>query len=260
MNADCMPKVVNTLRDIGAQLGLPVGFAVFDTFAKAIAAGGGDENQAKDQGRVFANLQRIKDATGCHIAIVGHTGKDETKGPRGSNAMVGDADLVVTLSGEAVKTATVTKANDAPEGPLFSFKSETHHFGTDEDGDPITVNVVSAEPIEAASNILRTRWPKGLLLVRDSVNAALAEHGAEHRVAGDGPPVRATEISHARDDHRRRYVSAGDGDRAEAERKAWKRNFTRARTEGLIFGEAASGRELIWISVDKVSHHKAGIG
>ena len=28
---------------------------------------------------------------------------------------------------------------------LFSFKSEVHDFGTDEDGDPITVNVVSSE-------------------------------------------------------------------------------------------------------------------
>jgi hypothetical protein len=43
----------------------------------------------------------------------------------------------------------VTKANDAPEGPLFSFKSEIHQFGTDEDGDPITVNVVSSEEVSA---------------------------------------------------------------------------------------------------------------
>ena len=43
----------------------------------------------------------------------------------------------------------MTKTNDAPEGPLFSFKSETHDFGTDADGDPTTVNVVSAEEVSA---------------------------------------------------------------------------------------------------------------
>jgi hypothetical protein len=54
---------------------------------------------------------------------------------------------MVSLSGELVKTATVIKANDMHEGPLLSFKSEVHEFGRDEDGDPITVNVVSPEHI-----------------------------------------------------------------------------------------------------------------
>ena len=54
---------------------------------------------------------------------------------------------MVTIGGDEIKAVTVTKANDAPEGPLFSFKSEVHDFGTDEDGDPITVNIVSSEVV-----------------------------------------------------------------------------------------------------------------
>ena len=38
-----------------------------------------------------------------------------------------------------------------PEGPLFSFKSELHEFGIDEDGDPITVNVVSDDMVSVQS-------------------------------------------------------------------------------------------------------------
>jgi hypothetical protein len=90
------------------------------------------KNSAKDQGLVFANRQRFKSATDTHAALVGHTGKDETKGSRGSNAILGDVDVMVTISGDTIRTATVTKANDSPEGPLFSFKSDIHHFGTDE--------------------------------------------------------------------------------------------------------------------------------
>ena len=128
-----------------------VGLIIFDTFAKMIAGGGGDKNNAKDQGKVFANLQRIKDGLGSpHVALIGHTGKDEGRGARGSNALLGDVDVMVTISGQTIKTATVTKANDLPEGPLFSFKSEIHEFGTDEDGDPITVNIV-AEAEQAAA-------------------------------------------------------------------------------------------------------------
>jgi hypothetical protein len=51
-----------------------------------IAAVGGDENSAKDQRAIFANLQRVKNATGVHVALIGHTGKDESRGARGSRA------------------------------------------------------------------------------------------------------------------------------------------------------------------------------
>lgn len=136
------------------------GLLIFDTMAKLVAAGGGDENQAKDLGAIFTNIQRIKDKMfgGPHFAFIGHTGKDTDRGARGSSALLGDVDLMVTISGAEVKTATVTKANDAPEGPLFSFKSEVHEFGTDEDGDPIAVNIVSSETVE--TGIPASREPK----------------------------------------------------------------------------------------------------
>src|SRR5439155_26201386 len=70
-------------------------------------------------------------------------GKDESRGARGSNAILGDADVMVKIAGEQIRTATILKGNELPEGPLFSFKSELHEFGLDEDGDPITVNIVS---------------------------------------------------------------------------------------------------------------------
>jgi hypothetical protein len=142
-------RIVETIHEAEIALGISIGLTVFDTFAKLIAAAGGDENQAKDQGMVFANLQRVKNLTNVHVAIIGHTGKEVSRGMRGSNAALGDVDLMVEISGDDIRTATVTKANDAPEGPLFSFKSEVHTFGTDEDGDPITVNIVSSEEVSS---------------------------------------------------------------------------------------------------------------
>jgi hypothetical protein len=156
---DAFKRVIDTVRDIERRFGVTIGLLIIDTFAKLIAAAGGDENSAKDQGLVFANVQRVKNNTDTHVALIGHTGKDESRGARGSNAILGDVDMMVTVSGDEVRTATVTKANDAPEGPLFSFKSEVHEFGHDEDGDPITVNVVSSEAISVQS-APKSRDPK----------------------------------------------------------------------------------------------------
>src|ERR1700716_3390147 len=103
-----------TLRTIERRAGKNIGLVLFDTFGKLIAGSGGDEDKARDQNAVFARLQRLKDGVGCHVALIGHTGKDESRGARGSNALLGDVDLLVMISGNTVKTATVTKANDAP--------------------------------------------------------------------------------------------------------------------------------------------------
>lgn len=149
MNPATVPKIIETINSAAACFGQPVKLVIFDTFAKLVAAGGGDEDKARDQGRVFSNIQRIKEGVSSpiHAALVGHTGKDETRGSRGSNAILGDVDVMVTIGGSEIKTATVAKANDMPEGPLFSFKSDVHEFGLDEDGDPITVNIVSADEL-----------------------------------------------------------------------------------------------------------------
>jgi hypothetical protein len=145
---ESVKKAATTLKNVEAFTGDMIGLVIFDTHAKLIAAAGGDEDKAKDQGRLFTGIERFKEMTGRpHVALVGHTGKDETRGARGSNALYGDVDVLVTIGGSEIKTATITKANDIPEGPLFSFKSEVFEFGRDEDGDPITVNLVSSADV-----------------------------------------------------------------------------------------------------------------
>ncbi|MCG2626576.1 helicase RepA family protein [Bradyrhizobium sp. WYCCWR 13023] len=205
---DSVRKVLDTIADVEAEFYGPdfdggtgmrgAGVLMFDTWAKLIAAGGGDENQAKDQGAIFANLQRIKNVTGGpHVALIGHTGKEADRGPRGSSAIVGDVDMLVTINGEEIKTASITKANDAPEGPLFSFKSKVHEFGFDEDGDPITVNIIEATDEVQAS---QGRQPKltpnqrtMLLLLQEAGKAGLIteDWNAKAKEAGIGERRRA---------------------------------------------------------------------
>jgi hypothetical protein len=196
---DAFKKVVDTVRDAATLLGVDIGFVIIDTFAKLIAAAGGDENSAKDQGAVFANVQHVKNLTGVHVALIGHTGKDEDRGARGSNAILGDVDLMIKLSGDDIRTAMISHANDYPEGPLFSFKSEVFKFGTDEDGDPITVNIVSSEEVTQVAS--PSREPKlsanqktfyRILYDAGQEGLALEEWNAKAREIGIGNGRKAT--------------------------------------------------------------------
>jgi hypothetical protein len=148
---NCADAIVDAIKRAQDRFALEVGLAVFDTYSKGIAAGGGDENQAKDQNIAIANLRRVVDQLGIHNATIGHTGKDENRGERGSNAKLADVDVQVQISGDQIKTATVTKANDQTEGELTSFKLEPYDFGADDDGDPFRTFIVSGEQMTSAA-------------------------------------------------------------------------------------------------------------
>jgi hypothetical protein len=143
MDPSCVNVILATIRAAEERFGLPVGYIVIDTFAKGIAAGGGDEDKARDQNKCLTNLRRLHEKADLHIAIVGHTGKDETKGSRGSNAHPADADVQVQIFGDEIKSARVIKGNDQPEGELTAFKLESAELGLDEDGDPVTTAILS---------------------------------------------------------------------------------------------------------------------
>jgi AAA domain len=150
-------KLVDTLKETGDELGVPIEFTVFDTSAKLVAAHGGDEQQAKDNALVYGLLAEVREKTGVHTAVIGHLGKDKTKGERGSNATLGDADLVVAIDGDEIKTATITDANDMSAGDIMSFKAREYIFGYDEDGDKDAVHIVDPEiaPKAAKSESVR---------------------------------------------------------------------------------------------------------
>jgi hypothetical protein len=153
LNPACVEIIVATVREAEQRFGCGAGVLIFDTFNKGIAAGGGDEDKARDQNRAAANLRTIHTRlnNSVHIALVGHTGKDESRGARGSNAHVGDVDVMTQISGDLVKVAAVVKGNDQAERTLATFKMEVVETGRDEDGDPITTSIVSAERLEPST-------------------------------------------------------------------------------------------------------------
>jgi hypothetical protein len=163
LNPNCVETIVSTVREAEQRFGCSVGLIGIDTYAKGIAANGGDEDKARDQNRAAANLRNVHARLDVHIALVGHTGKDETRGARGSNAHLGDVDVMVQISGDTIKVALVVKGNDQPERAIAEFRLEAFELGRDEDGDPITTSIVSTEHFDPATSAARPKSKKDKL-------------------------------------------------------------------------------------------------
>jgi hypothetical protein len=251
MTAATVPRLIATIRDAEDRMQQEVGLLIFDTFAKLIAAGGGDEDKAKDQGAVFANLQRLKEQQDAHVALIGHTGKNEARRARGSNALEGDADVMIQISGNGVRTASIVKANDLPEGPLFAFKSELHEFGADEEGDPVTVNVVSSEHCDVrlssdkngASASSDARLPKAARTALRALAEAIIEQGRAAPASSHIPGgVRTVPKEVWREQAYRRGISASD------EQRARQQAFSRAFEKLVAVSRVGVWDQHVWLT------------
>jgi hypothetical protein len=245
MHPGCVEIILATILAAEQRFGIRVGYIVIDTFAKGIAAGGGDEDKARDQNKCLTNLRRLHERAELHVAIVGHTGKDETRGSRGSNAHPADVDVQVQISGDEIKFARVIKGNDQPEGELTSFKLASAELGVDEDGDTINTAILSDEEIKTAPK--SASWPRSLTQLFDAITTATVDDGFDHQMAGAGPTVRAVHLDKVRGVYKRNYVIAPDSkNRDAAVDKAMGRALKQARDCRLICGEHLLGRQIIW--------------
>lgn len=136
----------------------PVGIVFLDTLA--CMSVGGDENTAKDMAILIAHCKLISKLTGALVVLVHHTGKDETKGARGSSSLYGAMDTVIEISRAGdVRTAKITKQKGGSDGEEFGFKLFPVPVGVDEDGDEITSCVI--EHTATVPKAQRKKDPKG---------------------------------------------------------------------------------------------------
>lgn len=90
---------------------------VLDTFARMTL--GLEENSSKDMGGVLAALDQVLEATeGGSVLVVHHTGKDASKGARGSSAFLAWLDVGIALDGDATALKARVDKSNAGEIPL----------------------------------------------------------------------------------------------------------------------------------------------
>jgi RecA-family ATPase len=145
---------------------------VIDTYARAMA--GGNENDAKDVGQAVAHCDVIHRKTGAMVVLVHHSGKDATKGARGSGALRAAADLEIeVVQTREYRAATVTKQKDGADGAEYQFKLAEVAIGEDEDGETITSCVVEHKEGLARPSVLGRTLNPLQRMVMDTLRSLL---------------------------------------------------------------------------------------
>ena len=117
---------------------------VIDTLSRACPGG---KEDTQDMGAFVAICDRMRAATGAHLLVVHHAGKDASKGARGSSALKAAADTEIEVIKDketGVITAAVTKQRDGAGGDKYSFRLEPVEIGQDDEGEPVR-SVVAIE-------------------------------------------------------------------------------------------------------------------
>jgi putative DNA primase/helicase len=127
------------LLNMISELPQKPGIIILDTLARSMQ---GDENSTADMGKVVIAAGILREETDAQVVIIHHTGKDESRGPRGAIALTGATDtmLKVVRLTEEKKFALICERqkDDEPFAPMvFDFQVIDTGFMT-VDGSPVT--------------------------------------------------------------------------------------------------------------------------
>ncbi|HDH0767281.1 TPA: AAA family ATPase [Klebsiella pneumoniae] len=87
--------MVKEIKRIALHTGEPVRMVAVDTLSQSMMQG--EENSASDVAKFMAGATRVFTETGAAVIIVHHSGKDSSKGMRGSSAAFANADAVIRV-------------------------------------------------------------------------------------------------------------------------------------------------------------------
>jgi hypothetical protein len=146
-------RLAATVAAVAKKSGQPVKMVILDTMARAMA--GGDENSGSDMTLVVKAIDAVRAATGAHVAIVHHSGKDQAKGARGHSSLRAAVDTEIEITRResgAISTARVTKQRDLQASEPMPFSLKVVVLGINRRGKPITSCVVHHEDSIFSSN------------------------------------------------------------------------------------------------------------
>lgn len=131
--------LLSGIKYIEGKCRLPVRLIIFDTLARCY--GNLDENNSQDMGRLIVGCDAIKNGTSASVLLVHHSGKDETKGARGSSSLKAALDVEFNVKKDKENQSLIlscTKMKDAEEPKCHAYKLHESELFIDSDGERIS--------------------------------------------------------------------------------------------------------------------------
>ncbi|HEX2526920.1 MAG TPA: AAA family ATPase [Geminicoccus sp.] len=152
----------------------PVKLTVVDTLARAMV---GNENAPDDMGAFVAACGKIREATGGHVLVVHHCGKDLARGARGHSSLRAATDVELEITNvDGVGVIRVGKNRDESGEATFGFVLDVIELGINSRGRTVTTCVARAVEAPQAQEKRRELGPNEKI-VFDALAAALTDHG-----------------------------------------------------------------------------------
>lgn len=211
----------------------PIRLVVVDTMARSFS---GDENSAQEVGAFVNACARFSsDVDDCFVLVVAHTGKEITKGIRGSSALDGAADCHFLVTRPNLGQALVknTKQKDIEMAEPMRFAMELVDIGiVDRKGRPrkSLVPVLESKGVDADPDAPQEEV--GVFDHRDTVILVGLVKAAEV----DKRLITEDEL---RKEFIRGLIESGSKKEAAA-KKCWQRTYGRAKEEGRIMKSGAN--------------------
>jgi len=242
--------------ELRKKFGTPTVLIVIDTLISAAQYKEGGDNDTAAAQKVMSTLAGLSESTGALVVGVDHFGKVVETGTRGSSAKEGAADVVLVLLadrelGGGVKNTrlAVRKQRDGISGFEIPFTVRTVETGEDEDGDPLTAQVIDwQEPQQTSPSSQEARWTPSMQTLRRLLMTALLDHGQSVRPFPDGPQVRACDAELIRAEFYRQYPADGTNkQKSAARRKAFSRSLSDGVARSLVATREVDGVQFVWL-------------
>jgi len=221
-----IPTAVDLMEDsqdlhstIQAVSDKPISLVIFDTLARSMS---GDENSSQDIGKAIKSMDAIREAFDCCVMAIHHSGKDNSRGARGSSAILGavDASMKIERVGDTV-SLVVEKQKDAEMmDPIWM-----NTISVEVNSDVLSLDIDTSLVLERTDQGPKSGGEKGLRpaqkAVLDALNDALVKHGSLSP-GGENYPNNVTVVqeNYWRQVALAKSISTGNPD---AERKAFSR-------------------------------------
>jgi hypothetical protein len=206
---------------------------VIDTLARSMGAG--DENTARDAAMFVRNCDLIREATGAHVLVIHHTGKDEDRGARGSSALRAAVDNEIQVTSDWEIISRKQRDQEPPDQLYFQLRSV--ELGMDEDGEPVTSAVVDpSEPPKPKRKPLSGKNEVAMQALYD----ALRDHGTVRTGSSYPTDRKVVAVDHWRDACGVHGLTTGVSD------SAARTAFMRAKTKLMDMDEVREWGDHVW--------------